>query len=220
MAIQREQLNRIFQRELGRDARPDEFDFFSRFVREGDLQQYEIGETLGATPEAAKQDLRAQTEMFRSELGRSDKGILGEAGDVLAGRFAAQGRSGRGSAFTAAFANAAADLARIRQGQVAQFLGRGIPQAFGQRQQFGQAVRERGYGLRDERRQRNQRLADWRMQLEAQQDMLKTQSRRNLQSGITQSLVRAGLGIGRAGLSAGAGGGGGFFGRFGKALGG
>lgn len=157
-----------FTRILGREPRKDEIDFFDKFIKENNLQPYEIGQILQSSPEyqnkLAETQQGKQLSEFQNLLGFGDQQILGQAQDMLTGQFARQGRAGS-SGYVSAFANAARDLALNRQNSLANFYGATVPginnQLRGISLEQGQAGLARGFGLAAEKRQRGYDLEDF-----------------------------------------------------------
>lgn len=185
-------LRETFKSILGRDPTEDENKFFQKFISDGQLQEYEIGQILGATPEAQQKLLDTQSGQYEQRLAQGDERMLGQAGDQITQRLLQQGRSATGSGYMGAYFSAARDLASARQNKLADFYGGGLQ---GVQQNYlsqGQGAQQRGYGLRDETRQREYALADYYRQQNDFNNYLKGQSTRNLQSG----LMNAGIGLG------------------------
>lgn len=210
-------INDQFRQLLGRDAHPDEIQVFNEFMKENDLQPYEIGQIIQSHPEYQQNLLTQQGGQYADLLGKSDERILGLAQDQARGDFARMGRASS-SGYTAAFANAARDLAMGRQQQLAQFYGQGYGGIRNLAAGQGQNALQRGYGLRDERRQRGWAIDDYYRQQNDFNSALKGQSRRNLQGSLTEAgiklgtgLISGGLSMGLSGMTPGAGGGPGGF---------
>lgn len=196
----RQDLDAVFRQFLGRAPSQQELDFFGKFIDEGHLQPYEVGQYLQASPEATQSRLPAQTQEYSQVLAGQDEAIMSRAGDQLASQFYQQGRP-RSSGYTAAYLNAARDLAISRQPQVADFYrqgAQGVSQGF---QRFGEGGVERGYGLRDQMRQRQWGIDDYYRQQNDFNSYLRGQESRNLRG----SLINAGIGLGTRGIGAGMG---------------
>ncbi len=197
MAMDDRAIREQFQNLLGRDARPDEVQVFNEFMRENDLQPYEIGQIIQSHPEYQTKLLTQQGAQYSDLLGKSDEMILGKAQDQIRGDFTRMGRP-NSSGYGAAFAGAAGDLAAQRQQQLASFYGGGYGGIRSLAAGQGQGALQRGYGLRDERRHRGWELTDYARMRDDYNSNLKTQSRRNLQSG----LLNAGVNLAARGAAA------------------
>lgn len=212
----------FFNQYLGRSAGNPEMDFYKKFVDEGFMQPYEVGQALQATPEYQSNMLARQGAQLGQMLGANDEYMMGKSGDQLARRFYQQGRNVTGSGYTNAYMNAARDLAAQRQNQLADFYGGGLS---GLRQtsldQGNYALQNRGYGQRDSNRDWARQLQMYEMQKNDYNDMMNTQNRRNLQGSLIQGAVGLGSmaalgGMGGLANMGGVGGfGGGFMGMFG-----
>lgn len=180
-----------FQRVLGRAPSKAELAFFNKFITENDLQDFEVGEILGALPEAQQKRLPQQFEQYSQALAGQDQALLDRAASQLQSNFAQQGRSITGSGYQAAYANAARDLAISRQPALASFYRQGL-QNINQGFQAGRGIMDRAYGLRDDRRDYNRALDMYYRQKDDYAGALREQEQRNLRG----SLQRAGIGLG------------------------
>lgn len=186
-----------FRRVLGREPRADEINFFKKFMDSGDLDEYEIGQILGATPEAQQALNTQQTGQYRDILAQTDEDTLGRAGDALTSQFRKAGRSPSSSGYVAAFADAARMLAVQRQQAVGQFAAGGlgnIQQAYAGQ---GAGAQERGYGQRDVKQNRAWGIEDYYRQKSDYDNYLNQQNRLNRQRAFGQlggAVIGAGLG--------------------------
>jgi len=186
-----------FMRVLGRDARPDEIEFFNGFLAENDLTPFDVGEIIAGHPEAQQTRLNQQTDQYGQMLGKYDDQILGQAQKTLQGQFARMGRPSS-TGYTAAFSNAARDVAMARQGQLAQFYGGGLQGLQNQYMAAGSSQVPRALGLRDERRQRGWAIDDYYRAQNDYNSAMRGQSTRNLQG----SLLNAGINLAARGAAA------------------
>lgn len=177
-----------FMRVLGRAPRPDEVAYFQKFINDGDLSEYEIGEILGGTPEAQGAMFRKQGEEYAGILARGDEDMLNRAQDSIRSDFYQAGRPAS-SGYLGAYSQAARDLAMARQGQMAGYYGRGFPGLQEQGIQQAYQSRNRGAGLRDERRQRAYQIEDYYRQKNDYESFMKSQDRR----GFGRKLLGAGI---------------------------
>jgi hypothetical protein len=152
-------VNRQLQLLLGRDATADEISFFDKFIQQEGLTPYEIGQAIQSMPEYQSRALNRDMASYGAELAKSDEGILNQAAAIGQSRFAQLGRPVT-SAQAGALAQAGQNLAQQRQSALAAFYGQGlnVKRSLGQSQ--GQGALERGYGLRDEAREREYQLQD------------------------------------------------------------
>jgi predicted Rdx family selenoprotein len=187
-----EALKEQFTRTLGREPREDEMAFFSGFIKKGELQPYEVGQVLGATPEAQQQRFTQQRGEFEQLLAAGDERVLGQAGDVLTQRMLQQGRQTTGSGYTAAYFNAARDLAQERSSQLAQFYSGGLGDIRRGFQQAGATQIPRAFGLQAEKRGRQYQEEDFNRQLQLQ-NYYYDQQRRARRAQTTGQLI-GGLG--------------------------
>ena len=180
-----------FKRVLGRDPRGDELDFFLNFTKENDLTPYDVGQILGGSEEAQQSRLTQQTDQYSQTLGKYDDQVLSKAQDQIRGDYARMGRPSSSGA-TASFAGAAQNLAMQRQNQLADFYGGGLQNIGSQYQATGGNALARGYGMRDEKRQRGYQISDYYTQQNDFNNYLKGQHVRNQQDAV----LKAGLGLG------------------------
>lgn len=181
-----DQIKALFKQSVGRDPRPDELDYLTKFVDEGGLQPFEANQIAQGLPEAQNRQLQQYGGQYEQALAGADQRIMGQAGDQLTSMFAQQGRP-RSSGYTAAFANAARDLAIQRQPQIANFYGQGYGNIMGNYGQMAQGATNRGYGLRDEQRKRAWEIEDYYRKKNDTQDFLNMQGTRNLQGSLTNA---------------------------------
>lgn len=150
-------LSQAFNQALGRNPEPDELEFFSQFIKNGDLGYEEIGQILSGGPEAGEQRLEDYTGRYENRLRGSDDYLLGRAADTATQKFLTQGR-GDTSALGAQIASAGQGLASDRQRLLADFYGGGLTGLQNQYANRGTAVQNRGYALGDARTQYNRDL--------------------------------------------------------------
>lgn len=179
-----------FRSILGRDPSQAESAFFKKYMDTGDISEFEVGQYLEGLPERQESRFQKDLGQYGQMLGQYDTSVLGKAADIARSRQVQMGR-GESSAFGAQIAQAGQNLAQSRQPLLAQFYqqGRaGIGQDYLQRSYGAQ---NRAYGLQDTRDAYNRSVADYYRQKNDEQDALRGQSSRNLQS----SLLGAGLGL-------------------------
>ena len=208
--INPDEINAQFQQYLGRPATQGELQEFQRYGNSGyvDLGASDIGQMLQSHPEVQQRQLQSYGQQYEGALGASDNRLLSLAQDQIKGDFARQGRQPAGSSYTAAFANAAQNLAMQRQSSLASFYGRGYEGIMANSvaqgrdaQQFGRntltAARDRQFAEQDYYRGRDDFAGD-----------LRTQSTRNLQGALTNAAVNLPGQLGSAYMLGGMGGGG------------
>lgn len=188
---QRDEISQQYQRVLGRDARSDELEFFKKFMKDNDLTSFEVGQILEGLPEAQEATVRRQGAEIEPMLAASDERILGRASDTIQGNFRRLGRPGS-SGYAGAFAQAARDLALSRQGELAQFYTGQLPQVREQAFGLGGQAQSRGFGLRDERRNRAYQIEDFYRMQDSYRDLMRTQNRYGLQSALTGAGIKLG----------------------------
>ena len=149
MPANRQAVAQQFVQVLGRQARPEELDYFTKFLNEGSIQPHEVGQALQGLPEYQDALMRKQGGEYENLLAAGDARILDRAGGQITAQLARQGRSGS-SALESGLAQAAGGLAQQRQSALAQFYGRGMQNTAGLYQSGAQNALERGYGVRDE----------------------------------------------------------------------
>ncbi len=179
---------------------PGLISFLQKFIDAGHLTPFEAGQYIEALLQAQQTRLDQQTGQYSQMLAQNDQEIMGRAGDQLQARFMEQGRP-RSSGYTAAYLNAARDLALARQPQVAQFYGQGLQGVSQAYNQAGQGSLQRGQELTDEQRQRNWAIEDYYRQQNDANNYLSGQSTRNLQG----ALLNTGLNLATRGIGAGLG---------------
>lgn len=175
-----------FVRILGRKPTNAENAFFSKFISDGQLDPFEIGQILEASPEAIRGRIPQQTQEYGQQLAQADDYGLNRAQDQLMSRYYQQGRPAS-SGYAAAFANAARDLAAMRQSKVADFYGQGVGM-LNQAYSRGGGIQDRGYGLRDEQRKRNWEIEDYYRQQNDFNTYLNAQNRRNRNQGMVGAI--------------------------------
>ena len=209
-----QEIHDVFRRTLGREARADEFDFFRKFIDEGDLSLLEVGQVLEGSPEAQQTRQRGQRQEYADFLAGSDKQVLGQAGDELTSRFRQMGRTPSSSGYVAAFADTARQLAMARQAQLAPFVAGGLQDLQGAYAAGGAGAQARGFGQRDLKQQRAWGIEDYYREKSDYDNYLNQQQRLNRQRTMAQfggAAIGAGVGGflgGVPGARAGAGGGG------------
>jgi len=190
-----------FKESLGRDPKPEELDYFLKFVKEGQLQPYEVSQILKSTPEYQTNLQKTQTEELQGQLTKYDEQLLGQAQSQLTGQYRQMGRPFT-SAYDNAFAQAAQQLAMNRQPFMTQYLAGQQGNLQSQYMGAGQAAIGRGYGLRDETRQRGYALEDYYRQADYYNNLMNQQNKWNK----NQALFGAGgafLGAGIGGMGGG-----------------
>lgn len=190
-----------FVRVLGREARPDEIEYFKQAVDKGDLSPYEVGEILTGTQEYQTRLLSTQGQDYTRLLAANDSDVLRRAEDQISGSLARQGRGGS-SSYTAAFANAARDLAIARQSQLGDFYKARLGGLANQGVQGSLMARGRAAGLADETRQRQYDLQDFYRQANYNRDWLDymdRQNRRKSEGAFLGSIAGGALGLGLSG---------------------
>lgn len=218
-------LGEVFKSTLGREATPQELEFFKPSVEKGEISPYEVGQILQGTPEYQQSLLNTQTKQLGDVLGQGDVEYMNRAGDVLQSQFARQGRTitPGASSYTQAFANTARDMALQRQGQIANYYGAGLgdiarlgvasaDQAQSRGQSLADMYRQRQFDLENMEKQRAAGFALQTGQQNFQQGLLNQQYNQARQGAIGRGLgsaIGAGLGglfaLPTGGLSVGAG---------------
>lgn len=150
-----------FARVLGRAPSEAETQYFQKFLDEKSIQDHEIGQILQASPEYQNTQLGKDTAAYGQKLAANDQQILeqgaGIAGAQATSRFAGLGRPNSSALAASVFGQTgqlAGNLAQSRQTALASFYGQGLQRNAALGVQGGQGAIERGYGLRDETRQR------------------------------------------------------------------
>lgn len=181
---------------LGRDANPAELDFFNKFMAQEGMTSFELGQMLQSLPEFQGQQLNKDTQAYGAQLAQGDQGILDKAAATAQSRFASLGRPVT-SGQVGAFAQTAQNLAQARQNSLAAFYGQGLQSNRALSQSQGQGALERGYGLRDETRQRGYQVED-RNYMKSMYDEYAARQARGQRAGamgaLGGSLLGAGLG--------------------------
>lgn len=183
------QIREQFSQILGRGPTQAEIDYLSKFMAEGSLQAHEIGQLLQGTPEYQSTQLNKNTAQYGEQLNQQNAAILDQAGAAANSRFASLGRPNT-SAMGASVLAAGGQLAQQRQSALADFYGRGLQQNAALGAQQGQQAMARGYGLRDETRQRGYQIEDYYRQKNDAADYEKAHSGWNA---ITPEFVASGL---------------------------
>ena len=189
-------ISRQFQQILGRDATPDEISYLDKFIQENGLSPQEINFALQGMPEAQGRQLTADTQAYGAQLAQGDQGILDKAAATAQSRFASLGRPVT-SGQVGALAQTGQNLAMNRQSMLADFYGRGLQNIAGNRQTLGGGMLERGYGLRDETRQRGYQVEDRNYMKNMYDEYSARQARGQRAGALGQmggSLLGAGLG--------------------------
>lgn len=210
-----------YQSVLGRAPTSAESDYLNKFLQEGSLQPYELGQILQGSPEFQKTQLMKNGQQYSDLLGASDANILGKAGAQIQSQFAEQGRP-VSSGQIGALAQAGQNLAQQRQSALASFYGNGLNQNQSLYAQGGQNALDRGYGIRDNQTQFSQNMALANQQNGFYQNYLNQANRIQRNQGLG-SAIGGGLGLiggGLAGGPMGAAAGGGAGSRIGSGLGG
>lgn len=182
-----------FKEYFGRDATPDELNYYNKFISQEGMTPYEVGQSLQATPEYQNKLFQQQIPQLEQMYARNDERMLGQAGDALARRFAQQGRTTTGSGYTQAYMNAARDLAARRNTQLADFYQGGLNQMRQIPYAQGQGATQRQYGIRDSNTDWQRQLQMYQLQKSDYDNYLNQANRRARNQGIG-SLVGSGLG--------------------------
>lgn len=160
-------VNEQFQTVLGRAPTQAELDYINKFIGEGGIQPYEVGQMLQSMPEYQSKLLDQNVNKFDKLLSANDEQRLTRgadiAGSVAQSRFAGLGRPNTSALAASVFGatgQMSADLASQRQSALAQFYGNGLNTNQGIAQMQGTGAMERAYGLRDETRQRQYQVDD------------------------------------------------------------
>lgn len=161
-------INAQFQQILGRIPTPEEAAYFQKFIDAGDLGEHEIGQILQATPEYQSAQLTKNTAQFGQTLQANDSAVLSQAADRFGAqaqsKFAGLGRPNSSAMAAQVFSQGgqlAGNLAQSRQSALADFYGNGLRTNAANAAAQGQGAVDRGYGLRDERRQRGYQIEDY-----------------------------------------------------------
>jgi hypothetical protein len=160
MAADYNELNNQFQQLLGRPITQDEWQYLGKFVNDGHLQTNEIGQIIQSMPEFQQKQLDRNATDYGDVLNKQNSAILDQAAAATNSQFARLGRP-NSSAMGAAVARAGGQLAQQRQSALAAFYGGGLQQNQGLQTGMGQNALSRGYGLRDESRQRGYQIEDY-----------------------------------------------------------
>lgn len=194
-------INGEFQKFLGRGPTQAENDYFQKFITEGSIQPYEIGQVLQALPEFQQSKLEKNTSALGDRLGASNEQIMQRGADMAwaqaQSRFAGLGRPNSSALAASVFGQQgqlAQGLAQQRQSALAQFYGQGLQQNMALQQQGGQSALERGYGLRDETRQFGQQMQLARYSQDNYNNYLAQANKRARNQGMG-SMLGAGLGL-------------------------
>ena len=216
-------INSYFQQYLGRQATADEVSYLNKFIQEGYLQPGEIGQVIAGLPGAQGRALESDLPKFQQAMSAQDQGYLQSAADMAGAqaqsRFAGLGRPNSSAMAAQVFGQtgqAAQNLAMQRQSALAQFYGQGLQQNRALTQAYGQGALERGYGLRDEARQRQYQI-EHRNYMKGLYDEYAAQQRKSNRLGAIGNIAGTALGMG-AGAMLGGGLGADMGGRFGGAM--
>ncbi len=178
-----------FQQILGRAPTQAELAYLGKFMAEGSLQEHEIGQILQGTPEYQQSQLNRDTEAYGQKLQANDNQVLQQGADIAGAqaqsRFAGLGRP-NSSALAASVFGQQGQLAQSRQSALADFYGRGLQNNAGLYAQRGQSALDRGYGLRDETRQRGYQMEDYYRQQNDFNTSLNAANRQRKQQGFAQ----------------------------------
>lgn len=157
-----------FRSLLGRDPKQDELDFFNQFINSGELQVEEIGQVLQSLPEFQGKQLTTDTNAYDQRLQTADNQTLQRGADVAGAqatsRFAGLGRPNSSALAASVYGQTGAlagQMADRRASALADFYGRGLQRNAALGAQQGQSALARGYGLRDEARQRAYQFEDY-----------------------------------------------------------
>lgn len=176
---------------LGRQASPFEIDNLSKFIEDGHLNPEEVGQIIQSFPEYQNTLLQKNGQQYSDLLAANDARTLGQAAQTGNAALAGLGRQGS-SALDMGIASQAGNLAAQRQNAIAAFYGKGLQNNMGLSQMYGQNALARGYGLRDESRQRNYQIEDYYRQQNDYNNALPGQATRNLQGKLTGIALNAG----------------------------
>lgn len=154
------QLNEQFQQLLGRPITQDEFKYLGKFMDEGNLSGHEIGSAIQSLPEYQQSQLDRNATAYGNKLNEQNSAILDQAAAATNSQFANIGRP-VSSAMAASVAQAGGQLAQQRSSALAQFYANGLQTNMGNQYSQGQNALQRGYGLRDETRQRGYQIEDY-----------------------------------------------------------
>lgn len=182
-------VNAQFRALLGRDGSPAELEFFNNFIAQEKITPYEIGLMVQGTPEAQGQALNRDVQAYGAQLAQGDQSILDRAAATAQSRFSSLGRPVT-SAQAGALAQTAGNLALQRQSALAEFYGKGLNTNRSLQAGMGQGALERGYGLRDEARQRGYQIED-RNYMKGLYDEYLGQQRRAGRAGALGSMLGA-----------------------------
>lgn len=191
---------------LGREPSRAELEYYDKFLKEGGIGLQEIGQSIQSSPEYQNKLLDQNTQKYGEQLGQYDQQILNQAGDTINSKFAGLGRpvsSGR----VGALAQTAQGLAQQRQSQLAAFYGQGLSNNAGLGVQQGQDALARGYGLRDEARQRGYQIDDMNRYKDMYETYMNRQGRAQKNGAIGQlagTALGAGVGFAATGTPQGA----------------
>lgn len=153
-------VNNLFLQHLGRAGTPEELDYLTRFINEGHLNPAEVGNYLQSIPEYQQGQLTRDTAAYGAELDKGTAPVLDQAAARINSQFAGQGRP-ISSAQGGALAQVAQNLAMNKQSALADFYGKGITMNRSAMVGMGKDAINRGYGLRDEARQRQYQIEDY-----------------------------------------------------------
>jgi hypothetical protein len=197
-------INQQFLSILGRAPSQAETDYYQKFLSEGGIQPYEIGQILQATPEFQQARLEKDTTAYGQKLQAGDDQIMQRGADMAGAqaqsRFAGLGRPNSSALAASVFGQQgqlASSLAQSRQSALADFYGQGLKQNMALYQQGGQNGLERAYGLRDESRQYGQQMElanRGQAYYSSMLDKANRQSRNQGMAAFGGSLLGAGIG--------------------------
>lgn len=186
-----------FKQALGRDARPDELEFFKQAVERGEISPYEVGQFLSSTPEAQQTRLTKQGAEYSNLLNAGDTDYFNRAQEQLTSNFAQQGRRpGGSSGYAAAYANAARDLQLQKQKSLANFYAGGFQNIDQNALRQGAQAQSRQYQMGDETRQRAYDLQDFYRQANLDRESLNYKNQMNRRQGLMGGIGGIAGGIG------------------------
>lgn len=202
-SLKDEDIRNEYLQALGREPTANELKEAHRLMNTGfvDLSAGDVRDIAMGAPDARAQQLQRFGGQYEQNLAGSDSRYLQQAQDQISSDFARQGRGFGGSAYVAAFANAARDLAMNRQQQLAGFYGQGYQSIFGEIGQRSNQARQFGMNSLQTNRQREYDTADYYRQQDDYNNALRGQQTRNMQSALVNGAI--GLGTSVAGGFAG-----------------
>lgn len=194
MADNRQAVGEQYLQVLGRQARPEELDYLSRFIDQGELSALEVGQFLQSLPEFQQTRLDQDTKRYSDLLAGSDRQILDQAGAAINSRFASLGRP-VSSAQGGALAQVGQNLAMQRQSALANFYGQGLQRNSMNQFGMGQESLGRAYALQGEKRNQAWEREMFNISLDAQRDA----ENRSTKDYLGKYAMQVGLGLAGAG---------------------